>query len=148
MFATILAKLAGTLPESLVKYFQKKQELKQILKLTKIKGKITLANARAERASREQRHIQTWETMYVKMQENSWKDEIVLIVFLWPFVGVFIPGVQDHVLIGFDYLAKVPYWWVGLAVVISSAIYGIRQKNANKIQAPGIRDQDVVGKDS
>lgn len=147
MWATIVAKLVGSLPESLVGYFETKQKLKQDLKLAKLKGKIAIENAKAERKAREQGHVHSWEMMYVKMQENSWKDEIVLGVILWPFVGVFIPVVQDYVLTGFDYLAKVPYWWVGLAVVISSAIYGIRQKNANRISAPGLRDTDVVGKE-
>lgn len=142
MWATILSKLVGTLPESLVGYFETKQELKQNLKLAKLQGKIDLQKAKSQRKAAEQAHVHTWETMYVKMQQNSYKDEIVLAVFLWPFVGVFIPVVQDYVLTGFDYLAKVPYWWVGLAVAISLAIYGIRHKNASKISAPGLRDKD------
>ena len=148
MWATIVAKLAGTLPETLVGYFKKKQELKQELRLAKLQGKIDLQNAKAKRKAAEQIHIHSWEMMYVKMQENSWKDEIVLAVILWPFVGVFIPVVQDYVLVGFDYLAKVPYWWVGLAVVLCSAIYGIRQKNANRISAPGLRNEDIVRKEN
>lgn len=146
MWATLVAKLIGTLPESLVGYFKEKQKLKQTLKLTKIKAKISLAEAKSQRLDREQTHTYSWEMLYLKMQETSWKDEIVLGVFLWPFVGVFIPVVQDYVLIGFDYLAKVPYWWVGFTVVICSAIYGIRQKNAAKISAPGLRDSEVEGK--
>lgn len=144
MWATIVAKLVGTLPESLVGYFETKQKLKQNLKLAKLEGKIAIAKAKSDRQAAEQAHVHTWETMYVKMQENSWKDEVVLTVFLWPFVGVFIPGVQDYVLNGFDYLANVPYWWTGLTVAISLAIYGIRHKNANRISAPGLRNKDVV----
>ena len=147
MWATVLSKLVGTLPESLVGYFQKKQELKQELRLAKLQGKIDLQNAKAQRKAAEQAHVHSWETMYVKMQQNSYKDEIVLAVFLWPFVGVFIPVVQDYVLTGFDYLAKVPYWWVGLAVAISLAIYGIRHKNAAKISAPGLRETEVESKE-
>lgn len=146
MWATLLGKLVGGLPESVVGYFKNKMELKQKLKMTKLQGKIDIAKAKADRAAREQAHTHTWETLYVKMQSNSWKDEIVLGVFLWPFVGVFIPGVQDYVLTGFDYLQDVPYWWTGLAVAISLAIYGIRHRNANRINAPGLRDQDVIGK--
>lgn len=143
MWATVLKSLVGTLPESLVGYFTQKQKLKQDLKLAKLQGKISIATAKAERKAAEQTHTHTWETMYVKMQQNSYKDEIVLAVFLWPFVGVFIPVVQDYVLTGFDYLKQVPPWWVGLAVAISLAIYGIRHKNANRISAPGLRDSQV-----
>ena len=144
MWATLLGKLVGGLPESVVGYFNEKQKLKQNLKMTKIQGKIDIAKAKAERAAREQEHTHTWENMYVKLQSTSYKDEIVLFVFLWPFVGVFIPGVQDYVLTGFDYLIKVPYWWVGLTVSISLAIYGIRHRNAAKISAPGLRKEDII----
>ena len=147
MWATLLSKIVGTLPESVVGYYKEKNRLKQELKKVKLQGKIDIAKAKADRAAREQAHTHTWENMYVKMQANSWKDEIVLGVFLWPFVGVFIPSVQDYVLTGFEYLQEVPYWWTGLAVAISLAIYGIRHHNANRINAPGLRDQDVIGKD-
>lgn len=147
MWATLLSKIIGTLPESVIGYYKEKLVLKQELKKAKLQGKIDIARAKSERLAKEQAHTHTWETMYVKMQENSWKDEIVLGVFLWPFVGVFIPIVQDYVLTGFEYLSKVPYWWTGLTVAISLAIYGIRHKNANRISAPGLRDTDVVGKE-
>lgn len=147
MWATLISKIVGTLPESVVGYYKEKNRLKQELKKAKLQGKIDIAKAKAERAAREQAHTHTWETLYVKMQSNSWKDEIVLAVFLWPFVGVFIPSVQDYVLTGFEYLQDVPYWWTGLAVAISLAIYGIRHRNANRINAPGLREQDVIGND-
>jgi hypothetical protein len=136
MWATLLSKIVGTLPESVVGYYKEKNRLKQELKKAKLQGKIDIAKAKAERAAREQAHTHTWETLYVKMQSNSWKDEIV-----------FIPSVQDYVLTGFEYLQDVPYWWTGLAVAISLAIYGIRHRNANRINAPGLRDQDVIGND-
>ena len=147
MWATLIGKLVGGLPESVVGYYKNKQTLKQNLKMAKLQGKIDIAKAKAQRKAAQAAHTHTWETMYVKMQENSWKDEIVLTVFLWPFVGVFIPIVQDYVLTGFEYLTKVPYWWTGLAVAISLAIYGIRHKNANKINAPGLRSTDTVKDD-
>ena len=143
MWATIVAKLIGTLPESLVGYFEAKQKLKQELKLAKLRGKITRQEAKDARLASDQKFKQEWSMAYVRAQATSYKDEIVLAVFLWPFVGVFIPVVQDHVLTGFTYLAKVPYWWVGLSVAISLAIYGIRHKNADKISAPGLRDSEV-----
>jgi VIT1/CCC1 family predicted Fe2+/Mn2+ transporter len=143
MWAAIVSKLVGTLPETLIGYFETKQKLKQELKLTKIRAKINLAMAISERKTAEQAHVHSWENLYVKMQSNSWKDEVVLTVFLWPFVGVFIPVVQDYVLEGFAYLEDVPYWWVGLTVSICLAIYGIRHRNAARIAAPGLRNKDV-----
>jgi len=143
MWSTLLSKLAGTLPDSVIGYYKEKRKLKNALKLAKLDGKIAIQKAADERKAAQQHHIQTWEMSYVNQQRESIKDEIVLAVFLWPFVGVFIPGVQDYVLLGFDYLAKVPYWWVGLVVSISLAIYGIRHRQASKIQAPGLRTSDT-----
>ena len=143
MWATLIAKLVGTLPESVVGYYREKNQLKQELKKAKLQGKIDLARAAVERRIAEQAHAQTWEMAYLGMQAKSYKDEIVLAVFLWPLVGVFVPVVQDYVMVGFDYLGNIPAWWVGLTVAISLAIYGIRHKNANRIAAPGLKDADV-----
>lgn len=146
IWAKVVSTLAGTLPETLLTYYQQKQSLKHELVLTKLQGKIQLEEAKAARKAAEMKHTHDWEMTYINNQATSWKDELVLLVFLWPFVGVFIPGLQDYVLTGYDYLAKVPYWWVGLSVAISLAIYGIRQKNASRISAPGLREEDVESK--
>lgn len=125
-------------------YFVERQKLKHGLKLAKLQGQIDIAAAVAQAKIAQQKHIQTWEQTYVNMQRESLKDEIVLGVVLLPYVGAFIPVVQDHILIGFQYLDKMPYWAVGLTVTIFLAIYGIRHKNASRIQAPGLRDADVT----
>lgn len=148
MWATIVAKLAGTLPETLVTYFNAKQELKQELKLAKLRGKITRQEAKDARLASDQSFKQEWSMAYVRAQATSYKDEIVLATFLWPFWGVFVPVLQDHVLVGFNYLAKVPFWWVGLTVTLALAIFGIRHKNADKISAPGLRDAHVIKKEN
>jgi hypothetical protein len=125
-------------------YFKDRQKLKHDLKLAQLQGKIDLENAKVQAAIAQQQHVQTWEQTYVNMQRESLKDEVVLAVVLLPYVGAFIPKVQDHILTGFEYLAQMPYWAVGLTVTIFLAIYGIRHKNASKIQAPGLRDSDVT----
>lgn len=124
-------------------YLKDRQRLKQELKKAKLQGQIDLARAKVDAAIAQQKHVQTWEQTYVNMQRESLKDEVVLAVVLLPYVGAFIPKVQDHILTGFEYLAQMPYWAVGLTVTIFLAIYGIRHKNASKIQAPGLRDSDV-----
>lgn len=125
-------------------YFKDRQKLKHGLKLAKLQGQIDIAAATAQAKIAQQKHVQTWEQTYVNMQRESLKDEVVLGVVLLPYVGAFIPGVQDHILVGFQYLNNMPYWAVGLTVTIFLAIYGIRHKNASKIQAPGLRDKDVT----
>lgn len=125
-------------------YLKDRQKLKSQLKLAKLQGQIDLETARFAAKAAQQQHIQTWEQSYVNQQATSFKDEVVLFVVLFPYIGAFIPGVQDYILVGFQYLEQMPYWAVGLTVTIFLAIYGIRHKNASRIQAPGLRDKDVA----
>lgn len=140
----ILKLLGGDFAGKVGDFFIEKQKLKNQLKLTKLEGQIRLETAKVEAKIAQQQHIQTWEQSYVNMQATSSKDEVVLAVVLFPYIGAFIPVVQDYVLTGFQYLDKMPVWAVGLTVTIFLAIYGIRHRNASKINAPGLRDKDVT----
>jgi hypothetical protein len=137
----ILKFLSGGAAEQIGEYFDNRQKLKQQLTLTKLEGKIEIAKATAQAKIQQQQNIHTWEM--AQIANSGYKDEIVLAVILYPYIGSFIPGVQDSVLVGFQYLAQMPYWAVGLTVTIFLAIYGIRHKNASKLAAPGLRDKDV-----
>lgn len=139
----ILKLLGGEFAGKVGDYFAERQRLKNELKLTKIRAEIELVAAKTQAKIEQQRHVASWEMAYVQMQAGSYKDEVVLAVVLTPYIGAFIPGVQDYVQVGFQYLDQMPPWAVGLTVAICLAIYGIRHRNANKIQAPGLRDSDV-----
>lgn len=137
-----IAKLLGSaVGEKVSEYFTERQRLKNELKLKKLQGKIDLATARTQAKIAQQQHSGNWEM--AQIANSGIKDEIVLFVILIPYVGAFIPGVQDYVLVGFQYLEQMPYWAIGLTVTIFLAIYGIRHKNASKLQAPGVRNEDV-----
>lgn len=125
-------------------YLKERQQLKNSLKLAKLQGQIDLAAARVQAKIAQQQHIQSWEMQSLNLHSRGWKDEVVLIVILFPYVGSFIPVIQDYIATGFEYLADMPYWAVGLTVTICLAIYGIRHKNASKLQVPGLRDKDVA----
>lgn len=144
MLKGILKFLSGGAAEQIGEYFDNRQKLKQQLTLTKLEGKIEVAKATAEAKVLQQQNVHTWEM--AQIANSGYKDEIVLAVILYPYIGSFIPGVQDSVLVGFQYLAQMPYWAVGLTVTIFLAIYGIRHKNASKLNAPGLRDSDVESK--
>lgn len=133
--------LGGGLGEKVGEYFTERQRLKNELKLKKLQGRIDLAAAKAQAKVAQQQHFANWEM--AQIANSGIKDEIVLFVILIPYVGAFIPVVQDYVLVGFQYLGQMPYWAVGLTVTILLAIYGIRHKNASKLRAPGLRDEDV-----
>lgn len=141
MWQSLLKFLSGGAAEQVGEYFTKRQELKQELKLTTLRGKAELEKAKYEALARREQMAHTWEM--AQIANSGFKDEIVLSVLLLPYVGAFVPGVQDHILVGFQYLDQMPYWAVGLTVTIFLAIYGIRHKNAGRIRAPGLRDEDV-----
>ena len=58
--------------------------------------------------------------------EKSWKDELILIVFLAPMIMAFIPQLQDVAKVGFENIKSMPEWYrytiMGMVVVI----YGMR----------------------
>jgi hypothetical protein len=43
---------------------------------------------------------------------KSWKDEVILIIFLAPMVMAFIPGMDGYALAGFTVIAKMPEWYL------------------------------------
>lgn len=143
MFKALLKFLGGGTAEQIGEYFAEKQKLKQELKLTKLQGEIALQTAKYRAAITREANTHGWEM--AQIANSGFKDEVVLGVLLLPYVGAFIPGIQDYVLVGFGYLDKMPYWAVGLTVTIFLAIYGIRHKNASRISAPGLKDSDVKG---
>lgn len=137
----LLKLIGGTVGEKALDFFVKRQELKNELRVKKLEGKIAVEQAKAEAAVKRQEHIASWEM--AQLANSGFKDEIVLFVLLVPYVGSFIPGVQEYIFVGFQYLEQMPYWAVGLTVTIFLAIYGIRHRNATRIAAPGLRDKDV-----
>lgn len=141
MFDKLLGFLGSGPAEQIADYFKQKAALKQQLKLAKLNGKIAFQTAKYQAKAQSQADTHSWEM--AQIANSGIKDEIVLFVILAPYIGAFIPGVQDSVLIGFEYLEKMPYWAVGLTVTIMLAIYGIRHKNASRLQAPGLKDRDV-----
>lgn len=145
MFKTIFKFLSGGPAEQIGEYFNNRQKLKQQLTLTKLEGKIRLETAKFEAAVQKEQNVHSWEM--AQIANSGVKDEIVLGILAAPYVGAFLPGIQEYVLTGFGYLEKMPYWAVGLTVTIFLAIYGIRHKNANRISAPGLRDSDVEPKE-
>lgn len=144
MLAKLLSFLGSGPAEQIGEYFVQKAKLKQALKLAKLQGKITLTTAKFEAAAQKRKNIHGWEM--AQIANSGFKDEVVLAVLLFPYIGSFVPVVQDYVLIGFGYLEKMPYWAVGLTVTIMLAVYGIRHKNASSINAPGLRNSDVASK--
>lgn len=122
-------------------YLKERQRLKNELKLKELEGKARLVEAKYNALARQQERMHSWEM--AQIQNSGYKDEVVLFILAYPYVGSFVPGLQGSIKVGFQHLAQMPTWAVGLTVAIFLAIYGIRHRNAERINAPGLRDRDI-----
>ena len=67
-----------------------------------------------------------WDIEALRQSQYSWKDEWFTILLSLPFIGAFIPEIQEYVLTGFNYLNQTPDWyrWAFLGAVCAS--FGLR----------------------
>jgi len=124
LWDTILTKLVGTLPETVVDYYKQKRALEQEVELEKLKGKAEYERMKTKRASESEGRDADWELESIR--NSGWKDEWVLILLSIPLILVFIPYTQEGVMEGFATLEKTPGWYRWLIMIIFTAIYGIR----------------------
>ena len=104
MFKALLSFLGGGPAEQIGEYFVQKAKLKQQLKLTVMQGKIALQTAKYQAAVQKQQNTHDWGM--AQIANSGFKDEVVLFVLLAPYIGAFIPGVQEYVLVGFGYRSR------------------------------------------
>lgn len=55
----------------------------------------------------------------------GFSDDFLRIVWCYPFIAVFIPQLRPHIEMGFEYMGKLPDWYVGGFTTISFATFGI-----------------------
>jgi hypothetical protein len=58
--------------------------------------------------------------------EKSYKDEVILAIFLAPMVMSFIPAYSAYALAGFDIIAQMPEWYRYIIIGMVVVIYGMR----------------------
>lgn len=116
----------GGIIDGIVSVFAGSQELRAIknqgsidIEKLKIESKMALLNSKIERS-------EDYDIEALRQQQYSWKDEWLLFVLTLPFIGSFIPGLQDHVDHGWDYVAKAPGWYVTCFIGVIAAVYGLR----------------------
>lgn len=96
------------------------------IKEAKINAEVARYNAQAEIAKQVQQQEGDWDIEALKASQNSWKDEWLTLLLSFPFIGAFIPVVQDYVLIGFKYLDSTPGWYQMSFLGIVAASFGLR----------------------
>lgn len=113
-----------------IKQWQQRKTLKvaQQFELQKIEfeAKKAKANAVLELAKKGQQMDYDLDKIAMQNMAKSWKDELVLIVFLAPMMMAFVPATSQYSLAGFDIIAQMPQWYVAIIIGMVVVIYGLR----------------------
>ena len=56
---------------------------------------------------------------------NGWSDEVLLIVWSYPFISLFVPQLRADTFAAFEALNALPEWYVGGFISITFAVFGI-----------------------
>ena len=118
MWQLLLKPLIGVAGDA-VKGFVDTKKAKAELKVTAIKAATKLKEDQIAGKV-------AWEASAVNQMDGSWKDELILVVLLFPAVLVFVPGMTDHIHAGFIALQSLPDYYTHLLYIACSASFGIK----------------------
>lgn len=114
-------------------FFKGKQELAKVkLEAEKIvikaKAETELSIAKSKSKMAESGQMQSYDLDRIAMNnmEKSYKDEVILAVFLAPMVLAFIPGFDQYALRGFEVIQQMPQWYQYIIIGMVVVIYGMR----------------------
>ena len=121
-----LLELGGTF----LKGKQDEAKAKAEAAIVTIQAKADIEKAKALSATKlaEQGQAQNFDLDRLAMEQmsKSWKDELILVIFLAPMVLAFIPGMDGYALAGFEVVAKMPQWYQYIVIGMVVVIYGMR----------------------
>lgn len=102
--------------------------IKGFVDTKKAKAEQKLTEIKAATALKEQQIAGkvSWEASAVDQMQGSWKDELSLVVLLFPAVLVFVPGCQEYIKNGFIALQELPTYYQHLLYIAISASFGIK----------------------
>ena len=112
---TTLVKIGGN-------WLDNKQKIAQ----AKTEAEITTIKATADRQASAQDQNYDLDRLAMENMSKSWKDEIILVVFLIPMIMAFIPGFESYALAGFGVMAQMPQWYQYIIIGMVVVIYGLR----------------------
>ena len=135
----ILGSLGTAIVSGVSDYFKGRQEIKKV-ELEADKMLIMAeAQAKADRLKREAEMDYDLDKIAMQNMEKSWKDELILLIWLTPVVMCFIPEYHVYVTNGFASLALVPDWYMYILVGMITVIYGMRGLLRMMIEKFGFR---------
>lgn len=129
MWNVITSALTSLIAKPIEQWQERKTlEVAQKFELLKIEHETERAKANALLKMAAAGKQQDYDLDKIAMQnmEKSFKDELVLIVFLIPMILAFIPNGAQYALAGFKIIAQMPSWYVGIIIGMVVVIYGLR----------------------
>ena len=99
---------------------------KQKVAQAKTEAEITTIKAQADRQASAQDQNYDLDRLAMENMSKSWKDEVILAVFLAPMIMAFIPGLESYALAGFGVMAQMPQWYQYIIIGMVVVIYGMR----------------------
>ena len=121
-----LVTLGSAIVSGISEYFKDKNEIKKVqVEADKLLIRAE-AESKAKRLEREAEMDYDLDRIAMQNMDRSWKDELILIIWLIPVIMCFFPEYQVYVTEGFAILALVPDWYMYILVGMIVVIYGMR----------------------
>ena len=121
-----LVTLGSAIVSGISGYFKDKNEIKKVQVEADKLLIMAEAESKAKRLEREAEMDYDLDRIAMQNMDKSWKDELILLIWLTPVVMSFIPEWQPYVIAGFASLALVPDWYMYILVGLVTVIYGMR----------------------
>jgi len=103
-------------------------------KKAKMENSALVERKKLERLEKLDANTEEWNRIMAQGANVSWKDEYWTIVLSIPALLAFIPGMDVHVLAGFEVLGKMPEWYRYALLTAIAAAFGFRQMTNLKLR--------------
>lgn len=107
-------------------YFKTQQEIKKVKVEATKKVLVAEAEAKIKRLEKESEQDFNLDFQAIRNMEKSFKDELILIVFLVPMILAFYKPLADDILKGFDVIKQMPDWYQYIIIGMVVVIFGMR----------------------
>lgn len=121
-----LSDIFGGLVKPVADAYASHQDRKVRIKEAELQVELAKYAAQAEKYKMALNAETDWDLRALDQQQFSWKDEYLTLVFSLPFLGSFVPVVQDYVANGWEYVALAPQWYQVCLLGIVAATFGLR----------------------
>lgn len=125
-----IATVAGSAIVSIVTEASRRRSMKaktdSKIRELEAEARIELARKKVDMVKNEQDARLRWDLLMAEATKTSSKDEIMMLAIVAPYIAIFIPFLQEHVISGFQALDKVPAWYLISFGVVVAASFGYR----------------------